>query len=57
MLRTKNLSSYMETEILMSDFNDFGFSTVSADEYEAQQTKTVDTACLLYTSPSPRDRG
>ena len=28
----------------MSDFNDFGFSTVSADEYEAQQTKTVDTA-------------
>ena len=28
----------------MSDFNDFGFSTVSTDEYEAQQTKTVDTA-------------
>ena len=28
----------------MSDFNDFGFSTVSADECEAQQTKTVDTA-------------
>ena len=28
----------------MSDFNDFGFSTVSADEYAAQQTKTVDTA-------------
>ena len=28
----------------MSDFNDFGFSTVSADEYEAQQTKTVATA-------------
>ena len=28
----------------MSDFNDFGFSTVSEDEYKAQQTKTVDTA-------------
>ena len=28
----------------MADFNDFGFSTVSADEYEASQTKTVDTA-------------
>ena len=28
----------------MADFNDYGFSTVSADEYEASQTKTVDTA-------------
>ena len=28
----------------MSELNDFGFSTVSADEYEASQTKTVDTA-------------
>ena len=28
----------------MADFNDFGFSTVSEDEYKAQQTKTVDTA-------------
>jgi hypothetical protein len=28
----------------MADLNDFGFSTVSADEYAAQQTKTVDTA-------------
>ena len=28
----------------MSELNDFGFSTVSADEYAAQQTKTVDTA-------------
>ena len=28
----------------MADFNDFGFSTVSADEYAEQQTKTVDTA-------------
>lgn len=44
MLKIKSLSSYMETEKVMSDFNDFGFSTVSADEYEAQQTKTVDTA-------------
>ena len=26
----------------MSDFNDFGFSTVSADDYAAQQTKTVE---------------
>ena len=24
----------------MADFNDFGFSTVSEDEYKAQQTKT-----------------
>ena len=31
-------------EKIMSDFNDFGFSTVSEDEYKAQQTKTVDTA-------------
>ena len=28
----------------MSDFNDFGFSTVSADEYEAQQVTKVDAA-------------
>ena len=28
----------------MSDFNDFGFSTVSEDKYKAQQTQTVDTA-------------
>ena len=28
----------------MADFNDFGFSTVSADEYEAQQSTQVDTA-------------
>ena len=28
----------------MSDFNDIGFSTVSEDEYKAQQTQTVDTA-------------
>ena len=28
----------------MADFNDFGFSTVSAEEYEAQQSTKVDTA-------------
>ena len=28
----------------MAHFNDFGFSTVSDDEYAASQTKTVDTA-------------
>ena len=28
----------------MPDFNDFGFSTVSEDEYRAQQTTHVDTA-------------
>ena len=28
----------------MADFNDFGFSTVSADEYEAQQVTKVDAA-------------
>ena len=28
----------------MSELNDFGFSTVSADEYAAQQTTKVDTA-------------
>ena len=28
----------------MADLNDFGFSTVSADEYEAQQTTKVDAA-------------
>ena len=34
----------------MSDFNDFGFSTVSADEYAAQQTKTVATAKEVVTT-------
>ena len=28
----------------MADFNDFGFSTVSEDEYKAQQTVVVNTA-------------
>ena len=28
----------------MDDFNDYGFSTVSEDEYKAQQTTVVDTA-------------
>ena len=28
----------------MADFNDFGFSTVSEDEYKAQQTTQVNTA-------------
>ena len=28
----------------MSDFNDFGFSTVSEDEYKAKQTTEVNTA-------------
>ena len=31
-------------EKVMSDFNDFGFSTVSDDEYKAQQTTEVNTA-------------
>ena len=31
-------------EKVMSDFNDFGFSTVSEDEYKAQQTTEVNTA-------------
>ncbi len=44
MLRIENQHSYIATEKAMADFNDFGFSTVSADEYEAHQTKTVDTA-------------
>ena len=44
MPKTKNRHSYIQTEKVMSDFNDFGFSTVSEDEYKAQQTQTVDTA-------------
>lgn len=28
----------------MSELNDFGFTTISADDYEAQQVSTVDTA-------------
>ena len=28
----------------MADFNDFGFSTVSEDEYKAQHTSEVNTA-------------
>ena len=31
-------------EKVMSDFNDFGFSRVSEDEYKAQQTTEVNTA-------------
>ena len=34
----------------MSDFNDFGFSTVSADEYEAQQVTKVDAAKEVATT-------
>ena len=34
----------------MSDFNDFGYSTVSADEYEAQQVTKVDTAKEVATT-------
>ena len=34
----------------MADFNDFGFSTVSADEYEAQQTTKVDAAREVVTT-------
>ena len=34
----------------MSDLNDFGFSTVSADEYEAQQTTRVDAAKEVATT-------
>ena len=34
----------------MADFNDFGFSTVSADEYEAQQITKVDAAREVATT-------
>ena len=34
----------------MSDFNDFGFSTVSADEYEAKQITKVDAAREVVTT-------
>ena len=34
----------------MADFNDFGFSTVSADEYEAQQVTKVDAAKEVATT-------
>ena len=34
----------------MADLNDFGFSTVSADEYEAQQTTRVDAAKEVATT-------
>ena len=34
----------------MSELNDFGFSTVSADEYEAQQTTRVDAAKEVATT-------
>jgi cob(I)alamin adenosyltransferase len=34
----------------MADFNDFGFSTVSADEYEAQQVTKVNTAKEVATT-------
>ena len=33
----------------MADFNDFGFSTVSEDEYKAQHTTEVNT--LVVASP------
>ena len=34
----------------MADFNDFGFSTVSADEYEAEQKVTVDREKEVVTT-------
>ena len=34
----------------MADFNDFGFSTVSEDEYKAQQTTVVNTAKEVATT-------
>ena len=34
----------------MTDFNDFGFSTVSEDEYKAQQTTQVDTAKAVVST-------
>ena len=34
----------------MSDFNDFGFSTVSVDEYEAEQKVTVDREKEVVTT-------
>ena len=38
----------------MSDFNDFGFSTVSEDEYRAQQTTQVDTAKEVASTATAR---
>ena len=34
----------------MTDFNDFGFSTGSEDEYKAQQTTQVDTAKAVVST-------
>jgi len=34
----------------MADFNDFGFSTVSEDEYKAQHTTEVNTAKEVVTT-------
>ena len=34
----------------MADFNDFGFSTVSEDEYKAQHTSEVNTAKEVATT-------
>ena len=34
----------------MSDFNDFGFSTVSVDEYEAEQKVSVDREKEVVTT-------
>ena len=34
----------------MADFNDFGFSTVSSDEYEAEQKVTVDREKEVVTT-------
>ena len=34
----------------MADFNDFGFSTVSVDEYEAEQKVTVDREKEVITT-------
>ena len=38
----------------MTDFNDFGFSTVSEDEYKAQQTTQVDTAKAVVSTATAR---
>ena len=47
------VGSFLRPEYLKKARADYEAGAMSAEELK----KTEDKACLLYTSPSPRDRG
>ena len=53
----KNELSHAEFEVLMSRTHSGNNGNVIVPWYEGERTPDLPYACLLYTSPSPRDRG